>query len=112
MDPTLSTEAATRPPGVRRAALRFAQTVARQGLVFSALPAVALPGRLRRKVFGSARVASRLGAGLPGPLAEVLSGFAEELEVLEASLSGREDLGTRRRREARQGGNRSENRLD
>ncbi len=94
-------------PGVRAAAFELAATLAREGLKMTTLPALALPPRLRRGVFGTARLASRASSVLPRPFGEALEGLADHLDEMEAAVSHREDLGSRLRREGRRSGRNS-----
>lgn len=90
-------------PGLREAAADLAFILARQGLKMAALPALALPPRIRRTVVAGARLPARAGRFLPRRVTETFEGVADDLQALEADLSHREDLGSRLRRERRQG---------
>lgn len=65
------------------------------------LPAVPLPQAVRGAAFRAARAAVDAAYGLPLASREWLDELADELDELEADVAHREDLGSRRRRDAR-----------
>ncbi len=108
MEPTPNSSPVSQTPGVRRAAFELALVVARQGVKLGALPAFALPPRLRRRLVSAARLTARASAMLPRTLATSLDNLADDLEEMEAALSQREDLGRRLRRDRRKAARQAE----
>lgn len=85
-------------------AARIATDTARWGLRLAVLPALPLPGALRRAFFDSARLTLEAMSLAPQALLYSLQGLGAELDDIEARNARREDLGRRLRREARRAG--------